>query len=110
MGRRGYLFSGARIWDPMPLTFERLRFGLSRLFAGALAVFFNQGGADPIEQLFESAAVFEGLADNGNQGQWDIKAATAPALGEGEYPGRVFVPPSAGRAIFSDAGLIDFSQ
>jgi hypothetical protein len=66
--------------------------------------------AQGAEELFETAAILEPLAQERDQFLGHVHAAAALVLGEGENPGGVLVAPGAGAAIFSDAGFSDQSQ
>jgi hypothetical protein len=66
--------------------------------------------AEGKEEFFQAAAVLDALAQERNQFLWNVHAAAAFVLGEGENPGGVFVAAGAGGAVFSDAGFFDQGQ
>jgi hypothetical protein len=66
--------------------------------------------AEGKEELFETAALLEALAQERDQCLGDVHAAAAIAFGEGENPSRVFVPASAGGTVLADAGFFDQGQ
>ena len=80
--------------------------GASR-FLTLLTVRTEQIRAEGQEKRFEAATVLESLAQERHQVLGHVPAAAAFALGEGEDPGGVFVAAGAGRAVLSDAGLLD---
>jgi hypothetical protein len=75
-----------------------------------LAVGAEQIRAEGKEELFETAAVLEALAQERDQFLGDVHAAAALALGEGENPSRVFVTARAGWTVLADAGFFNQGQ
>ena len=74
------------------------------------AVLLHHGCAHFIKQFFKFSTVFEGFLDGRHQGKGHIAAVAAALLGEGEQPGRMLIPARTRRAVFPNAGFIDFGQ
>ena len=79
-------------------------------FCSAFAIFSQELRASAIEQLLDFPSILDGLFQAQNHGLGHVHGGAASLIAEGQEPSWMFVATGTGRAVFADAGFINFGQ